>query len=344
MDNSSILILKGEEIADLLTGKEATIIDAVEAAYESHQSGESSLPPSCFLRFPDSARNRIIALPAYLGGKIGGAGIKWISSFPDNLARGINRASAVIILNCATTGLPYLIAEGSVISAKRTAASAALAARCLHRNARQTGLAVLGCGVINFEIVRFVLNTFSEIKTLFLYDLDPARARSFALKCEGTFSGLTANVLSDVHALLRSASLISIATTASKPHIDDFGGVAPGSTVLHISLRDLAPGIILACDNVVDDIDHVCRAETSVHLASLQSGNHDFIRCTLAEITRERVVPRVSGDPIVVFSPFGLGVLDIAVSKLVYDLALSTGKGSVIEGFQPESWGQALSP
>ena len=119
MDNSDILILKAGEVADLLSGREAAVIAAVQMAYEAHRREQSSLPPSTFLRFPDSQRNRIIALPAYLGGESGGAGIKWVSSFPENVGQGMNRASAVVILNSPLTGLPYLIAEGSIIQGAR---------------------------------------------------------------------------------------------------------------------------------------------------------------------------------------------------------------------------------
>src|SRR5689334_10971623 len=197
MDTSDILILKGEEIRELLSGREAAIVTAVQMAYEAHRKEQSALPQSTFLRFPDSARNRIIALPAYLGGERGGAGIKWVSSFPDNVGKGMNRASAVVILNSPHTGLPYLIAEGSIISAKRTAASAALAARTLHAGREVAALGVLGCGVINFEIVRFVLDVFPGIKTLFLYDLSAARAGLFKETCQGTFARVTAEVVKD---------------------------------------------------------------------------------------------------------------------------------------------------
>jgi len=329
------LILKGSEIKSLLAGQELRVIDIVRMAYEAHGRGESSLPHSTFLRFPNNPRDRIIALPAYLGGNRGLAGVKWVASFPGNLELGMDRASALVVLNSAQTGRPEAILEGSLISAKRTAASAALAAQWLHGGEKINCVGLVGCGPINFEISRFLLAIFPEIKRLVIYDLDLARAEQFKRKCQETFGVLEVEIAKEASAALACSSLISLATTASTPHIEDLSDVSPGSTILHISLRDLAPRIILSCDNVVDDIDHVCREQTSVHLAEQLTGGRGFLRCAIADILMGKAASRRDADSIVVFSPFGLGALDLAVADFVRKLGLAQGKGTLIDSFLP---------
>lgn len=338
MSDSSIAILRGGEILSLLNGREQELLGVVQSAYEAHAAGRSSLPHSTFLRFPEEPGNRIIALPAYLGAPFDIAGVKWVSSFPANLASGLDRASAVVVLNSTQTGRPEAIMEGSVISAKRTAASAALAARALQGGREATRAGLIGCGLINSEVVRFLRAACPEVRGFIVFDLDASRAARFKEKCHEARAGIEVEVTKDIGSVFRNCPLVSIATTAATPHIESLSESIPGSTVLHLSLRDLSPDVILACDNIVDDADHVCRAQTSLHLAEQRTGNRSFIRGTLADVIGQRVPARTDPERVAVFSPFGLGVLDIAVGKFVCDLAREEGRVSFIESFLPGSW------
>ncbi len=85
----SFAVISGAQVQRALEGREKQIVELVEAAYRWHGAGDSVNPPSYFLRFPDRPSARIIALPASLGGQVRVDGLKWISSFPENVAAGM---------------------------------------------------------------------------------------------------------------------------------------------------------------------------------------------------------------------------------------------------------------
>ena len=97
-------VVSGAAVKEVIDGHQDQIFAAVEKAYRSHAAGDSINPDSYFLRYPQQPRNRIIALPAHLGGDVQRSGLKWIASFPENTATNLARASAVQILNDAKTG------------------------------------------------------------------------------------------------------------------------------------------------------------------------------------------------------------------------------------------------
>lgn len=327
-----LYLLKAGEISELLKGQEHRIMDIVAKAYTTHGAGDSALPHSVFLRFPDNDRNRIIGLPAYLGGATNAAGMKWISSFPDNINHGMERASALIILNNMENGHVEVVLESSIISAKRTAASAALAAGLLHQNADERIIGFVGCGRINREISLFLKSVFLKVEKIVVFDEFPERAQSFLQ--EIGMDGMQGEVADSIETVLQKAPLVSFATTAGVPYLSDISACTAESTILNISLRDFSPEVILSCDNIVDDLDHVCRERTAIHLTEQKAGNRDFVRSSLAEIIEGRQAPRVPGKTSV-FSPFGLGVLDLALACQVRRLAEEKGMGSIIEDFLP---------
>ena len=337
MQNDQIRIINGNEIDGLLCGREREIIELVRCAYETHHRGHSFLPHSVFVRFPDEPTSRIIGLSAYLGESFDLAGFKWIASFPNNIKRGLERASALIVLNSTTTGRPLAIMEGSIISAKRTAASAALAARYLCPDEKLYRAGIIGCGVINYQVVNFLKAEFTGLRELIVFDTDETRSALFQEKCSHLMPDIKIRIVSELPLVLKSCSLISFATSSTQPHVSDLSACASGTVILHISLRDLTPEVILSCDNVVDDVDHICRAQTSVHLASDLTGGTDFIRGSLAEILLGRKRPDGQAN-VTIFSPFGLAILDLAVAGWVLTRAQDQGIGTILKSFIPNSW------
>ena len=100
-------------------------IDAIASATQCIAAADIAQPLKPYLRYGD-LQNRIIAMPAYVGGAINQSGIKWIASFPENIKKGIKRAHSVIILNDAKTGEPISVINSGSISAIRTASVSGL--------------------------------------------------------------------------------------------------------------------------------------------------------------------------------------------------------------------------
>lgn len=325
-------VISGAEVQHALEGREQEVVALVESAYRLHSAGDSVNPPSYFLRFPDRPTSRIIALPASIGGDVGVDGLKWISSFPENVASGIPRASAVLILNDQETGYPFACLESSIISATRTAAMAALAAQSLSRGRpRPRRVGFFGAGLIARYVHTFLARTGWSFDEVGVHDLSADSATGFCRYLDRSGAGGHITVHGRPEELVRSSDMVVFATVAGRPHVSDPSWFEHNPLVLHVSLRDLAPEIVLASTNIVDDVEHCLKADTSPHLAEQLTGNRDFMHGTLADVMAGRVT--VPADRPVVFSPFGLGVLDLAVGKYVYDRVAANGGLHVVDDF-----------
>lgn len=325
-------IVPGKVVHAVIHGDIEGCTRRVAEAYLAHADGKTVNPDSYFLRFPGRPADRIIALPAHLGGDVDVSGIKWIASYPENIKRGIPRASAVLILNSYETGYPFACLEASIISAARTAGSAALAAQWMNGGRREArALGIIGNGLIARYIYDFLIELGWSIEEVLLHDLDQAESQRFASSvCRPGLHGRV-TCSPDLEATIRGSDLLVLATVAGTPYILDPGLFAHAPVVLNISLRDLAPQILLSSYNIVDDVEHVMKANTSPHLTEQQTGGRAFVTGTLAQLMRGEC--RVDGAKPAVFSPFGLGVLDLAVGKWVYDVAKARGEALVVDGF-----------
>lgn len=328
-------ILNHDDVAIALRSGAFSPVRAVQDAYMAHCLGQTALPFSCFLRPLGHQDDRIIALPAHLHGQQDVMGIKWISSFPGNTERGLQRASSVMVLNDPRTGYPVAVLEASQISATRTAASAALASQTLHGMKPVLTAGFIGSGTINRRVLDFLVALHSDLRAIRVQDVAPERATRFARSALVAHPFLDVEVRQSAQDVLQGSDTVSIATTDSTYWLDlDNDSAGEDQVILHLSLRDLSTASILAATNVVDDVEHVCRAGTSIERAAEESGGSAFISATIGELLSDaRKLPR-NGKPII-FSPFGLGILDLAVAGQVLDFADINGLGSEIGGFDP---------
>ena len=324
-------VIPGRQVHQVLSGNEKRVVEIVEAAYRVHGGGDTVNPPSYFLRFPDRPTSRIIALPASIGGEVGVDGLKWISSFPENVQRGVPRASAVLILNDHDTGYPLACMEASIISAARTAASAALAADVLTRGRnRPRRIGFFGVGLIARYIHTYLAGTGWDFDEIGVHDLSAEHAEGFQGYLERSGTGTQITIRETAEDLIRNSDFVVFATVAGQPHVSDVDWFTHNPLVLHVSLRDLSPEIILASTNIVDDVDHCLKADTSPHLAEQRTGNRDFLDGTLFDVLNGLELPT---DRPLVFSPFGLGVLDLAVGKHVLDELAAAGELATVPDF-----------
>jgi ornithine cyclodeaminase len=192
----------------------------------------------------------------------------------------------------------------------------------------------LGVGLIARYIHTFLKATDWSFDEIGVFDLSGESEEGFKGYLERSGSGARVTVHDGPEQLIRSSDLVVFATVAGQPHVHDTTWFAHNPLVLHVSLRDLAPEILLASTNILDDVDHCLKAGTSAHLAEQKVGNRDFVEGTLADVMEGRV--SLTDDRPIVFSPFGLGVLDLAVGKYVYDELAGSGQLRVVEDFFSE--------
>lgn len=326
-------VITGKIIINIIQQTPGLVYEAVKSAYIDHESGNTINPTSLFLKFSDKPSSRIIALPAAFTHRNKISGIKWIGSNPDNVAHGFPRASAVIILNDYDTCYPIACLEGSIISSLRTANSAVLAAEELKIHYKKSNrLGIVGTGLISKQIFNVFLERSWSIDEIVLFDMDTQYANKFATYIKSMTNNkikvTVARILNDV---LKSSDLIILATTAAAPYIQDLSLFEHNPVVLNISLRDLSPDILINANNIVDDIEHVLQAETSPHLAFKIMGNRSFINGTIGGLIKEKFI--IDKSKPTIFSPMGMGILDLAVAFQVYQHALIKGQCMQIDDF-----------
>jgi len=315
MINSNFKLIKGGAIYSFLSEIIPQAMCIIKETYLAHEEEKTINPNSYFLRFPDKPSARIIALPAALnfGEKV--SGIKWISSYPENVQRGFQRASAIIILNDYETGYPTALLEGSVISAMRTACSAVLAAEYIVSKQKYIDvLGFIGNGLISKYIFSCFIKNGWKIKKINLFDLDKNSTKKIYNFITSEYRG-DIEVVNSYENLIQSSDVIVCATTAAMPYIMDFSLFKHNPVVLNVSLRDIDADIILRSNNIVDDVEHVLNEKTGPDLAFKKSNNKNFINGTIADLLLKKI--KLNLNKPTIFSPMGMGILDIAIANYI---------------------------
>jgi len=305
----------------LLSRDRTQVMRLVTEAYRLFAEGQAVEEVPSYLRPPHDARARIIAKPACLYGAHPVAGVKWVGSFPGNLALGLPRASGLLVLNDMCTGLPIGSLEVAAINAHRTSASAVMALNQLHgvpAGAQRAGrvISLVGTGHIGWQMACYLVHEGWLPSQWVLHDLDAARAQAFAARLQALTPGGPDVPVHCADSAAQASTLgevVVYTTTAGVPHLNDLL-LRPEQTLLHISLRDLGPAVLAQAHNYVDEAGLAFSQKTALQLAEEALGHRDYLR---GEIDAVLAGGRPNDGRPVIFSPFGMGILDLAVGQWI---------------------------
>jgi len=146
----------------------AEIIETVEDSFREKGEGRVEVPPKPGIHpRPDSF---IHAMPAYIP-SMNAAGIKWVSGFPENYKRNLPYITGVIILNDPETGVPICIMDAAWVTAMRTGAATAVAAKYLARRDSKV-FGIIGCGVEGRSNLEAIITAFEDLEEVRAYDIN----------------------------------------------------------------------------------------------------------------------------------------------------------------------------
>jgi len=192
----------------------AEIIAALETAFQAKGEGRTEMPPKPGVH-PGGGDNFIHAMPAYIQ-DLQSAGVKWVSGFPENYKQGLPYITGLLIYNDVATGLPLAVMDCVWITAKRTGAASAIAARRLARP-ESAVMGMLGCGVQGRSHAE-AFQVLFPLKKILAYDLDAAATRRYADEIEKRLGVETIPVKTPREALRSCDIVVTAGPILKKPH------------------------------------------------------------------------------------------------------------------------------
>lgn len=302
------------------------IINTLRLATKILGQGEVVQPIKPYLRY-NNLSNRIIAMPAYVGGEIATAGIKWIASFPKNIQSNIPRAHSVIILNEESTGIPTATINTPLISGIRTAGVTGLLIAKYVENleAGKLTFGIIGFGPIGQLHLEMIVEMFAErIEKVYLFDIVTIDLE----RVDSKYRHLV-EITNNWQQVYNNSKILITCTVSAAPYIN----IAPQKGTLHlnVSLRDYEAHLVKYMDEIiVDNWEEICRENTDVERMHLEFGLkrqdvveiHDALDAPLWQNLEQKVI---------MFNPMGMAAYDIAVGKYYLDQSFEKGIGLVLE-------------
>jgi alanine dehydrogenase len=322
------LVFSRTDVLDLLSLRDC--IDAVERAFRLHAEGHSLGPG-------------VLSVPASGGGfHIKAAGLvgersyfaaKTNANFSDNPRRwGLPTIQGTIVLADATNGTPLAIMDSGSVTALRTGAATAVAAKFLARPDAGTAT-IVGCGVQG-ELQLAAITTVLPLQRILLVDIDHARAEDLAARATAKY-GVRAEPTKDLRAALQESEVCVTCTTSRRAFLGA-SDVAPGTFVAAVGAdnpekQELEPILLASATLVVDVLDQ-CAEIGELHHA-LRAGvlTRERVHGELADVVVGRRPGRTSREEITIFDSSGTALQDVAAAIAVYEKASASGRGMVVK-------------
>lgn len=316
------LLLSRSEVERLLTPDEC--IAAVEDAFRQHALGRTPSPEVLGLHARDGSFHIKAALLTldrpYFAAKTN-------ANFPDNGARhGLPTIQGALILCDAVNGHPLAVMDSMGITALRTAAATAVAAK--HLALEQCDAALFcGCGAQALPHMRALLRVRSPAHIL-VHDRDQGKAMAFASACAVEL-GIPVTPVTDLLHAICASSIVITCTTAQRYFVAR-DMVRPGTFVAGIGAdnedkQELDPLLLAHSKLVTDSTEQCCAIGDLHHAIAAGTMSRAGVHAELGEIVAGIRPARESGDEIIVFDSTGTALQDVAAAATVYRRALAAG-------------------
>ena len=260
------------------------------------------------------------------------AAAKINANFPDNPARhALPTIQGILVLFDAALGTPLASMDSGLITAMRTAAASAVAARYL-AVPNASSASFIGCGVqarSHIEAIHHV----RRLERVVAFDLSRAAAERFAGEARARF-GVVAEIATDIHEAAGASEIVITSTPSRQPLLNP-GDLAAGTFVAAVGAdnegkQEIAAELLRQVVVVVDDLDQCSRIGDLHHAFALGPMPPGHVRGSLDQVVAGLVPGRLSNDEIIVFDSTGVAIEDVAAAALVYERAETTGAGFLI--------------
>lgn len=299
------------------------LMSQIESTIQFLHTPEVVQPLKPYLRFRRPS-NRIIAMPAFVGGDVDISGIKWVASFPENIEHGLPRAHCTVILNDPENGVPVAILNSGLLSELRTAAvSAVMLRKYMELERKMTyRLGMIGWGPIGRRHMDMILSQYGDrIESIRLFDLK-------GIDLSTLDPSLRAKVIiaASWQEVYRQSDIFVTCTSSTERYIDE--PPVGGCLLLNISLREYLPVSIRAIKAViVDDWHEVCRENTDIEQLHLQHGLEEKDTFSLKQAVIGDALLSIDPSEPIFFNPMGMAAFDMTVAAYYWREAERLGVG-----------------